>query len=306
MRGWRYGVPAVLALGFAFIGIVAACSVESGTITEYGLVGDGGSAAVDDSSASLDGSKPLADSGAVAKDAGTLTFDAACGNAFSAGSAIAYPSTMMKTIDGIGDDWGCEEPLVLDAANAQHKTSPDGGYGVSGECKFEWIPAALYVICDISDDTPNDGTSPQPTNNDALEVYLSGAASGSRTGNYGIFDHQFAIDYRNTQGEYANGGVAAVTGLTSAVQIRSGGYVVEAAFAATTMLSGSSLAGSMAIGFDLEIDDGVNQPESLLWAQSTHAACGACTAGCCCAGTGGPSDFPYCDVLAFGSMTLHP
>ncbi len=111
--------------------------------------------------------------------------------------------------------------------------------------------------------------------------------------------------------EYDNGGQSPIvpSALTAAVATYSGGYKVEGSIDDTALLSGSSLAGSMSLGVDIGIDDGAGQQEGLVWAQSTHGGCNACTvATCCCQGDNGPGsmDYPYCDVLAFGSMTLNP
>ncbi len=223
----------------------------------------------------------------------------------------AFKSTQTKVIDGLDDDWGCEEPFDLTGADAVLKHTNDGGYYTSGACKFEWSPTNLFFFCNVTDPTPGDGTSTNLTVNDAVEVYVSGTPIASRTGNYGALDHQYVVDWRGMTAEYDNGTqkVAAPAALTAAVTTHSGGYKVEGSIADTALVTGSSLAPSTTLGLDLAIDDGVGQQIAIIWAQATHAGCGACTiAICCCAGDNGPGsmDYPYCDALAFGSIGLNP
>ena len=258
-----------------------ACSIESGTIDE---LGPGSDAAAGDAP-SVDGG-PATDGASAHEDASTHPVDASCGTAVSAGSAIAFPSAKTKTIDGMDDDWGCEVPFHLDSTNAANKGSKDGGYDVSDLCKFEWTPGELYIYCDVTDPSPGEGVSTNPTLNDAVGIYVSGTAMGSRTGNYSGLDHQYAVDWSNQKAEFANTTqLVTPTSFTSAVRTHAGGYAVEASVDATVLGIDTSLAASMTLGFDLEIDDGAGQAETLLWAQSTHGPCGTCNGSCCCAGT---------------------
>ena len=314
MRGSRFGVPAIFSL-CAIIGTgVAACSLSGGTIPELGVGTDAAvsDANPDDAVSPQDGGRPPTDGGPTGDADAAQPFDAACGTTFSAGTMTAFHSTQAKTIDGLDTDWGCEAPFDLTSGDAtqKHSNSPDAGYDMSGACKFEWSPIAVYVFCDVVDPTPGDGTSPNLTANDAVEVYISGTPTASRTGNYGLFDHQYVVDWRGHTTEYANGTQLSgpPAGFTAAVATHTGGYSIEASVSDVALLSGSSLGDSMTLGFDFAIDNGVGQEEAIVWTQGTHGACGSCTSGCCCSGTNGPAsiDYAYCDALAFGAITLRP
>lgn len=64
---------------------------------------------------------------------------------------------------------------------------------------------------------------------------------------------------------------------------------------------GRVLSAGKKLGFDLLLNDGVNEAFYLIWAMASHGACGAC--GC---SNGGPGDNPSCDRLRFGNLTLQP
>lgn len=303
----------ITALGFG-------CSLQDGgTISALGH--DSPDAAkVDATDSGSDASSPPNDGGDITPDGdsgkpdtGAPPFDAGCGQTFAASTMTAFSSSHAKTIDGMDDDWGCEAPFAFDAADSAIKQTKDGGYEVSGLCKFEWSPTELYLYCDVTDPSAGGGTNGNPTMNDAVGFYVSGTTAASRTGNYGNFDHQYAVDWRNTKAEFANakqlGG--SPNAFTTAVHTHAGGYAVEASIDTNALLSGSSLGSGMTLGFDVEIDDGINQVESFVWYQAaTHVACGACTstggADCCCVVPTNSADQPYCDALELGSITLHP
>jgi hypothetical protein len=67
---------------------------------------------------------------------------------------------------------------------------------------------------------------------------------------------------------------------------------------------GAPLFAGKKLGFDLLLSDGVDQAFYLIWTLASHGACGVCT-GCCCS-NGGAGDYPSCDRLRFGRLTLRP
>ena len=302
--------PSLVFMALAAATIAAGCLLNTmglpGSSTSDGGMGPGTGGDGTSATTSSAGSTSATASSGSGVDAGSDvdTPDACDGTELGPEEAQAFPSGTAKKIDGKTDDWGCEPPLLLDATTAKLKSGPDGGvFAVSAQVRIEWDATALYFLAEITDPTV-DGDDPNaPWKNDSIELYLGG--SPVPTGNYGALDHHYIIDHKGLSQESSPPSPPSSTPahLHYSVKVNPGGYVVEARVDAVAL--GAPLLAGKKLGFDLLLNDGINEAFYLIWALSSHGDCGACTGGCCCS-TGGKWDFPSCDRLRFGGLTLRP
>jgi hypothetical protein len=293
--------------------LAAAATWSAACTNDYDLLGGAGAAT--DSSAAQGGQG----AGAAPSGAGAGGRDAA-GGAAGSGSvgggapclptqlgverAAAYPSQQGKTIDGGLEDWGCGEPLVLDAASAAF-VFPEGGDDVvvAARVRFEWDPEFLYFAAEVLDPTAGQGGhTTEPYFNDSVELYLGGSMRPQA--DYGVFDHHYIVDHKNLAVEESPPIVTLdddPAGFESAVLAFVGGYRVEARVEAARL--GAPWQVGRTLGMDLLVSDGEGQAVYLVWALAEHGVCGACS-GCCCQDDGGAFEKPFCNTLVFGELDL--
>ena len=185
---------------------------------------------------------------------------AACGQTrLGPGQAAAYPSLKSKKIDGDLGDWGCSEPLLLDAASAAVAYSEgDGTPAVTVRARLEWDDSHLYFAAEVIDPTPGQGNDSRPYMNDSVELYLRG--SKGPDANYSTEDHHFIVDHAGRTMEDSPPLVELDTdpaGFEAAVLLSADGYRVEAQVDAA-ILGGPWQAGRT-LGFDLLVSDGEDQ-----------------------------------------------
>ena len=232
----------------------------------------------------------------------------------SGGMLVAQHPAGAITVDGDLGDWGAPTFLLLDASDAALITGPSGATcnaanatpkclvpaGESAEMALLVDATALYVGVRVT--VPNVGgtDTTDPYLNDAVEVYLRGDPTA--TGNYTNVDHQYVVDWQNLVLDYGPSVTdtpqANPPGVTTAVKVGGGGYVLEMKVA-LSQLGRSSLAPGQTVGFDLGIDHGQGTAASrsfIVWWMATHAPPSCTNAKC----TGCSPDQPYCDTLNFG------
>ena len=220
--------------------------------------------------------------------------------------ASAFPSTKVKVVDGKDNDWGCAEPIVLDAMTAEVAKSPPGGtFTVSARVRLEWDSTAIYFFADVTNPV-TEGTDPtSPWKNDSVELYLRGGPQP--TGDYGQYDHHYIVDHKGLVMEASPPAPPNwnPSGFLSSVKGTKDGYAVEMRVSADEI--GGNLAAGRKLGFDVLVSDGLYQAYFLIWAIAQHGDCVQCTPGkCCCINGGGPNDYPSCDTQVFGELSLSP
>jgi hypothetical protein len=220
--------------------------------------------------------------------------------------ASAFPSTKLKVLDGKDDDWGCAEPLVLDATTAEVAKSPPGGtFTVSARVRLEWDSTAIYFFADVTNPVTEGADPTSPWKNDSVELYLRGGPAP--LGDYGQYDHHYIVDHKGLVQEASPPAPPNWNpqGFLFSVASTPGGYAVEASVSAAAV--GGNLDAGRKLGFDVLVSDGINQAYFLIWAIAQHGDCVQCTPGkCCCVNGGGPSDYPSCDTQVFGELSLLP
>lgn len=305
-----------LAVKLGCLAVLAACSVgTAGLATDdppHAPASSAEAGAADGAVPDDGGSEMGARDGAAQADAADAA-DAAADAADAAGScgvtsegaesATAFPSTKPKVLDGLLDDWGCQAPLEVSSATAEAKANKDGGaVAVSARVKIEWDLFALYFSFDVADPQVEGTSTTDPSVNDSAEIYLRGSALPNA--DYGLLDHHFLFDYKNFAVEHLYSGTDAPLPLsvTRFTRVTPGvGYVIEARVDRAAI--GFLFAGRP-LGLDLQVNDGTNQATYLVWAMTAHGACGTCTGKCCCVSPPDNGDFPVCDALRFGKLTL--
>ncbi len=229
----------------------------------------------------------------------------ACGvtqGAFANANAFSFGA---KKIDGQLDDWGCQAPILLIESSAAFKKGPAGGtFVISAKMRVEWEPDHLYLAAEVTD-PKLEGDAANTTQNDSVELYLSGAPSpATLTGNYGPNDHHYAFDYHGAIQDFADGRTTLVSNVESKIAVVPGGYVVEARVPAANV-GRPALALGDTLAFDLQINDsdGVQQSYSLVWALSKPEGC-SCASPCCCGQQPSTIDLPWCDTRRFATLSL--
>lgn len=308
--------PSLIFLALAVATLAAGCILDTaglrGSTTSGGgmSASSGGLGGMSVTTASVvGGTTGTGGSGGSVDAGGDVDFpdapsDACDGTQVGPENAVAFPSLKAKTIDGDPADWGCEAPLVLDAATAAFKYGPDGRvFAVSAQVRLEWDAGWLYFFAHVTDPSVDGQDGKDPWRNDSIELYL--AASSMPTADYGLLDHHYIVDHKGLSQESSppRMPVQAPPFFEYKVKAKPGGYVVEARVQAVAL--GGVLSAGQKLGFDLLLNDGIDEAFYLIWAMASHGACGACT-GCCCNSNGAPGDNPACDRLRFGNLTLQP
>jgi hypothetical protein len=300
-------LPAVLALGLCTSGL--ACT------NDYDLLAPGpatGSGAADGQGGSGAHGGGTAASSSVAAGGGGASTTGGGGEGgrspcaptrVGPARAAAHASRQPKSIDGNLDDWGCSEPLLLDAASAAVAYSAkDRTPVVSVHARLEWDDGYLYFAAEVIDPTPGDGNDSAPYMNDSVELYLRGSTGADA--NYSPIDHHFIVDHAGRKMEDSPPLVELETdpaGFEAAALPWAEGYRIEARVDAA-VLGGPWQAGRT-LGFDLLVSDGEAQVEYLIWALGGHGPCGECSGQCCC-NQGGGAELPSCNTLVFGDLDL--
>ena len=288
------------------LGLTAACGLDFDRYDPATARADGGTDAATD--AGLDAAPAEAAGG---PDAPAESASSACSP--TPGTLVAPEPPGTITIDGDLSDWGNPSYTLLAANDAALILGPNGTCMASNATSQCMVPdgetAELALLHDSSNlyvgvhvTVPNVGgtSTTSPYLNDAVEIYLRGDAAP--TGDYTSDDHQYVIDWQNLVLDYgpSNGGAGQTNppGVTSAVKMVAGGYVVEVKVAVSE-LGQTALSSGQMLGFDFGVDhgNGTTAARSLLvWWMATHAT-PTCTTPKC---TGCNPDQPYCDTLDFG------
>jgi hypothetical protein len=153
--------------------------------------------------------------------------------------AINAKSPKVIKIDGIYDDvWDNIASYSID--NISWGTS-----GASGTFKIYWDKERLYVLIDVTDDTP-DTEAERFTRQDCVEIFMN--ESGEKPNTYGNGDSHYKIN-RAGEVEYGNNGSDDI--FKYAVIETDYGYMVEASIEFTTI---NPVYGQK-IGFDVRVND---------------------------------------------------
>jgi hypothetical protein len=219
------------------------------------------------------------------------------------------------TIDGNLGDWGSPAYTTLDANDAALIVGPNGDCTAANATSQCLVPSSeqaefallhdasnLYLAVRITVPSVGGTNTTAPYLNDAVEVYLRGDAVA--TGNYTNDDHQYVVDWQNLVLDYGPSAndtpVTNPPGVTTAVKVGGGGWVLEMSVA-LTQLGRSALTPGQTLGFDVAVDHGQGTTATrsyLAWWMAMHAPPTCTTAKC----TNCTPDQPYCDTLDFGAV----
>jgi hypothetical protein len=134
---------------------------------------------------------------------------------------VALRSTKPEVIDGDFSDYdGCVSVVLDGTTAARVKGTP----AASAKIMIEWDPSALWIAAEVLDAQLEGTDTEHPYFNDSLELYISSA--GLRTGDYGPYDHQFVVDYKDLALAYPGAGPLAPKATAHAYPI-AGGYRIE-------------------------------------------------------------------------------
>jgi hypothetical protein len=218
--------------------------------------------------------------------------------------SVVTATSTAPTIDGDLSDWGCGPWTLLSQENAAY--ARQSGQDVSAQFALRWDSAGLYFGAHVVVPTVRGDDPANPYNNDAVEIYLSG--DSPLTGDYDPASHQFIVDWKNLAVDYGPLYYPPGKPAPNPPQFQwkaktvADGWQVEVAISWPALLSGKAPASGGSIGFDLQLDDGDGTAldTQVLAGLAPHAAACGCKA-CCC---GKSPDFPNCDTLTFGRVTL--
>ncbi len=144
-------------------------------------------------------------------------------------------------VDGVIDSvWSNAEALPVNQYQMAWQ-------GASGTAKALWDDTSLYVLVQVND-TVLDKTSPNPWEQDSVEVFLD--ENNAKTSFYQDDDGQYRVNFENERTINAGGTVAGY--VTATTTTAAAGYVVEMTIPFRTI----NPANNMKIGFDAQINDG--------------------------------------------------
>jgi endo-1,4-beta-xylanase len=124
-----------------------------------------------------------------------------------------------------------------------------GTGGATATAKVLWDAGHLYLFVKVTDPTL-DESSPNPWEQDSIEVFLD--PDNGKTAGFDDDDGQYRISFTNRQGISGNFDAYVIAdNLTSAAKVVTGGYVIEAAIALTTL---APCEGDL-LGLDLQVND---------------------------------------------------
>jgi hypothetical protein len=204
-------------------------------------------------------------------------------------TATASPSGKAKSLAGGAAQFSaCPSVYVGGTVAARRK----GTVSATATITLEWEPSALWVLADVLDPSPGQGSSDEVWRNDSLELYVSGTAT--RLASYGPADHHYAVDHRGVARDYSGGKDEpfADTGFEAVA----GGYRIVFRIDAAAL--GGPLDASRSMAFDVLLNDGVDQANWLLWAMQPNTSCLSCTASSCLCG------YPSNDPRLFAPLSL--
>ncbi len=172
------------------------------------------------------------------------------------------PTTVAPTIDGVEDPgiWSLSNPAV------QTLKQVTGTDTAIGSAKLLYKGNVLYVFMHVVDPVLDD-TNSNPWEKDSVEIYVDNM--NAKSNGYRVDDMQIRINYKN-EVSFGSGDTEAnqKARLTSATQIVSDGYVVEAAI---SLLGGGGV--NSYIGLDVQVNDasGGSRKGIRNWADPTNA-----------------------------------
>ncbi len=160
------------------------------------------------------------------------------------------------TLDGGLAEWAALRPVVLTADNYGSITGElSGPADLGASLRVAWAPDRLYFAASISDDVLVGNNSPNPWNDDVIELGIHVPFNGQT--------HQFSVAVDGRQTDLGN----PITSLTVATRTVAGGWAVEVGVPAAALGLAQLAAGAYPFTFGLWDDDLFTRPGQthLIW-----------------------------------------